>query len=180
MITGFPTLVFFHEGKTYDYQYQRDVEMFHQFSRGGFTSIPEEHIKDIPKRHKGVAKYQAAFMATLGQFGNSIDNFFTKYHLTFVPRPVRYSVVGFFLLAPLLGMCIFLCFGEIEYDSPPAKNGSKVAAAAMKGGKAVEAKSSKAQKKNEKKKEEGGKDKDSKEEKEKVKEKEDDQKEKKD
>lgn len=48
LITGFPTLLFFSEGKTYDYQYQRDVEMFHQFTKGGYTSIAEEHIKAIP------------------------------------------------------------------------------------------------------------------------------------
>lgn len=65
LINGFPTLIFFKEDKTYEYQYQRDIEMFYQFARGGYTAIPEKDVKDIPKRLKGVEKYKAAVMATI-------------------------------------------------------------------------------------------------------------------
>ena len=118
-VTGFPTLLLFKGNKTYEYQYQRNVEIMYEFAQGGYQSIPEADIKVIPPRLKGIDKYKAAVVVTFEQIGASIDRFFNKFHLTFVPSVVRYSLAGFFLLAPIIGICVFLVFGELEVESPP-------------------------------------------------------------
>lgn len=67
-------------------------------------------------------------MLAFKSLAQSIDKFFDKFHLTFIPHFVRYGFAAFFLLAPCLGFCVFLCFGEIEYDGKAGdgKKGAKI------------------------------------------------------
>jgi hypothetical protein len=98
----------------------------YKFTQDGYNSIPETDIRDIPPRLEGFDHFQAACLVQLKRIGTSIDVFFEKYGLGFLPSVARYILASATLLSPVVAVFVFLAFGEFENEAEQRKYNAQV------------------------------------------------------
>eukprot|EP01017_Pseudomicrothorax_dubius_P046212 TRINITY_DN8109_c0_g2_i11.p2 TRINITY_DN8109_c0_g2~~TRINITY_DN8109_c0_g2_i11.p2 ORF type:complete len:230 (+),score=39.15 TRINITY_DN8109_c0_g2_i11:132-821(+) len=92
-ITGFPTLLYFSNGKYYEYSGKRDLELLANFAKGGYKTVSAE---DIPTQPSSLRLFWRIFVKSIARF---VDMFETN-------PTLAWGIVAAGIVMMVLSCCI--------------------------------------------------------------------------